>query len=1168
MASNGDGAIKQYRLLIANRGEIALRIQRTALLFPRPEHPNVQFIPFVLYTQGEEDALHVTSVPKEQRMLLQGIGPRAYLDGEQIVRLAKEKDIWGIAPGYGFLSESPQFARLVEENGMIWCGPTVEQLSLLSDKVLAKRLARQCNVPTLESTTGDHASLAEIQSFAAELKNKSKGDAKVIIKAVNGGGGRGMRVVDLSQPNAKNLVDEAFAACAREAKASFGDEKLYAERFLSQARHIEVQVIGDGKGSVTHLWERECSIQRRHQKVIEIAPSPTLTAEVRQQILKASLRMAKEVKYKNLGTFEFLLLPETGEFFFMEINPRIQVEHTITEAITGQDLVAIQLRIALGCALNELGLQNNVLPTRTAIQTRINAEKFLPDGNVIPTSGKLTSFNLPSGPNIRIDTSAHPPIGHRFYQQTPLFDSLLAKVIFSAPTYPLAVQLADAALATSVIEGADSNLFFVRSLLQDEAVRTNRDVHTRFIEQNFESLFKTAQALQQDSASINGRSESTQEDHQSASPSNAPPEGQQSIKSPLSGLVTQVSVEIGQKVQKGQEVALLESMKMEHVIRAEAQGTVRQILAKKGSSINEGDAIVFVESSDNDKDQKNDQANIAAEEEEDSSVLRPDLEELLKTRQLQSDEVRQTAVKRRKAAGYLTARENVARLIDEGTFIEWGDLAIAAQRTRTDEEELRERTSNDGVITGWATVNGKLLDKKEFQSASNARCALCIYDYMVLAGTQGHFHHLKLDRLFRSILQNPAPVIVYAEGGGGRPGDVDLVNMKVGGLDTPSFALLAAIQARGYPSVGLANGYTFAGNAALLGTCDIVVATEGGAKDAPKRGATSTGMGGPAMIEGGGLGKVAPQDVGSVEIHFKNGDYDIVVPTEVEASVVIKQLIGFFQGPLESPHWRYTKNEKDLRKALPKQRTRAYEVRNVIEMLSDDNTFVELGNGWGHSLVTGLARFAGQPIGILASSVLSPLGGAIDVQSAKKATRLVNMLHRTKAAHLLILCDTPGFMVGTPAEKEGGLRAFAEFFSAITGFQEGHNGGRIFGVTLRKAYGLGAQALLGGSTLANFFSVAWPQAEFAAMGIEGAVRLGMRKELEAAAEGAERDDLFQSLVDMMYQRGKAQNMATMAEIDTVIDPAETRQWLINGLRFTRTRTPTWKADSKVHSSHL
>lgn len=1038
-------AIKQYRLLIANRGEIALRIQRTALLFPRPEHHNVQFVPFALYTQGEEDALHVTSVPKEQRILLNGIGPRAYLDGEQIIRLAKERDIWGIAPGYGFLSESPQFARLVEENGMVWCGPTVEQLSLLSDKVLAKRLARQCNVPTLESTTGDHATLAEIQSFATELKNRSKGDAKVIIKAVNGGGGRGLRVVDLSQPNEKSLVQEAFAACAREAKASFGDEKLYAERFLSQARHIEVQVIGDGKGNVTHLWERECSIQRRHQKVIEIAPSPTLTAEVRKQILEASLKMAKEVKYKNLGTFEFLLLPQTGEFFFMEINPRIQVEHTITEAITGQDLVAVQLRIALGCTLDELRLQNTELPTRTAIQTRINAEKFLPDGNVIPTSGKLTSFNLPSGPNVRIDTSAHPPIGHRFYQQTPLFDSLLAKVIFTAPTYSLAIQLSNAALATSIIEGVDSNLSFVRSLLQDEAIRTNRDVHTRFIEKNFENLFKTAQALQQESASLNKISDSTQDAQQSASPSNAPPEGMNSIKSPLSGLVTQVSVEIGQKVQKGQEVALLESMKMEHVIRAEAQGTVKQVLAKKGSSINEGDAIVFVESSDTDKDQSEAGTSIAAEEEEDSSVLRPDLEELLKTRQLQSDEKRQTAVNRRKAAGYLTARENVARLIDQGTFIEWGDLAIAAQRTRTDEEELRERTSNDGVITGWATVNGKLFDKKQFQSASNARCALCIYDYMVLAGTQGHFHHLKLDRLFRSILQNPAPVIVYAEGGGGRPGDVDLVNMKVGGLDTPSFALLAAIQARGYPSVGLANGYTFAGNAALLGTCDIVVATEGGAKDAPKRGATSTGMGGPAMIEGGGLGKVAPQDVGSVEIHFKNGDYDIVVPTEVEASTVIKELIGFFQGPLDNPHWTYTKNEKDLRKALPKQRTRAYEVRNVIEMLSDDNTFVELGKGWGHSLVTGLARFAGQPIGILASSVLSPLGGAIDVQSAKKATRLVNMLHRTKAAHLLILCDTPGFMVGTPSEKEGGLRAFAEFFSAITGFQEGHNGGRIFG---------------------------------------------------------------------------------------------------------------------------
>lgn len=1042
--------IKQYRLLIVNRGEIALRIQRTALLFPRPEHPNVQFIPLSLYTKGEEDALHVTNVPKEQRIFLEGVGPRAYLDGEQIIRLAKENHVWGIAPGYGFLSESADFAQLVQENGMVWCGPTVKELNVLSDKVLAKRLARQCKVSTLESTGGDHATLNEVQEFANQLLKTSKGDAKLIIKAVNGGGGRGMRVVNLSQPNAKGQIEEAYAACSREAKASFGDEKLYAERFLSQARHIEVQVIGDGKGNVTHLWERECSIQRRHQKLIEIAPSPSLTSEVRKEILEASLKMAKEVKYKSLGTFEFLFLPQTNEFFFMEVNPRIQVEHTITEAITGQDLIAIQLRIALGCSLYELGLQNNaILPKKTAIQTRINAEKFIPDGNVIPTSGKLTSFNLPIGPNIRIDTSAHAPIGHRLYRQTALFDSLLAKVIFLAPTYTLAVQLANVTLATSMIDGVDSNLFFLRTLLLDEAVQTNKGVHTRYIEENFDRLFQSAQNLQRESLNACGVPDLTSKEEQPSSSSgqHTPPEGMKSINSPLSGLVNKISVEIGQKIQKGQEVALLESMKMEHVIRAESQGTVKQVQAKKGSSINEGDAIIFFESSIPDKNQEEDQASMSAEEEEDTNVLRPDLEDLFKTRHLQSDESRSRAVQRRKAAGFLTARENLARLIDHGTFIEWGDLMIAAQRTRTDEEELREKTSNDGVITGWATVNGNQFDKKEFQFESNARCALCIYDYMVLAGTQGHFHHLKLDRLFRSILQNPAPVIVYAEGGGGRPGDVDLVNMKVGGLDTPSFALLAAIQARGYPSVGLANGYTFAGNAALLGTCDIVVATEGGAKDASKPGATSTGMGGPAMIEGGGLGKVSPENVGSVEIHVKNGDYDILVPTEKEAGTMIKKLISFFQGSLDSPHWRFTKKENDLRKALPKQRTRAYEVRNVIEMLTDDDSFVELGKGWGFSLVTGLARFAGQPIGILASSVLSPLGGAIDVQSAKKATRLINMLHRTKAAHLLILCDTPGFMVGTPAEKEGGLRAFAEFFSAITGFQEGHNGGRVFGGT-------------------------------------------------------------------------------------------------------------------------
>lgn len=322
---------KERRLLIANRGEISLRIQRTASLFPLSETPsysNTTFRTYVVYTQAEANAAHVLAVPPSQRLLLPGHGPRAYMDIPALIALAKENDIWAIAPGYGFLSESTEFAKAVEENGMVWIGPAPATLDLFSNKVAAKRLAEQCQVPTLLSTRGESASFDEVLRFTQQQPRGSR----VMIKAVAGGGGRGMRVVDYSEAKEGGLR-EAYETCVREAELSFADGRVYAERFLDQARHIEVQIIGDGSGDVSHLWERECSLQRRHQKLIEIAPSPTSTggseSTHRKRMLEAAMRMASKGKYKSLGTFEFLYLIKTGEFFFMEANPRIQVEHTM-----------------------------------------------------------------------------------------------------------------------------------------------------------------------------------------------------------------------------------------------------------------------------------------------------------------------------------------------------------------------------------------------------------------------------------------------------------------------------------------------------------------------------------------------------------------------------------------------------------------------------------------------------------------------------------------------------------------------------------------------------------------------------------------------------------------------------------------------------------------------
>jgi acetyl/propionyl-CoA carboxylase alpha subunit len=318
-------------ILIANRGEIALRIQRTAALFPlsgQGSESNVRFLPLSIYTKAEANAAHVLAVAPSQRILLPGNGPRAYLDIATLIALAKKHKAWGVAPGYGFLSESVEFAKAIEDSDMVWIGPDSKALALFGNKITAKQLANECSVPVLQGTQGDSATLEEVLSFA----RKAPSSSKVIIKAVAGGGGRGMRVVDLKREGEARLR-EAYNSCVREAEMSFGDGRVYVERFLEDARHIEVQVVGDGTGDVAHLWERECTLQRRHQKLVEIAPSPTLTggssSDARKKIIQAALRMAEKGKYKSLGTFEFLYLSSTKEFFFMEANPRIQVEHTV-----------------------------------------------------------------------------------------------------------------------------------------------------------------------------------------------------------------------------------------------------------------------------------------------------------------------------------------------------------------------------------------------------------------------------------------------------------------------------------------------------------------------------------------------------------------------------------------------------------------------------------------------------------------------------------------------------------------------------------------------------------------------------------------------------------------------------------------------------------------------
>ncbi len=552
---------------------------------------------------------------------------------------------------------------------------------------------------------------------------------------------------------------------------------------------------------------------------------------------------------------------------------------------------------------------------------------------------------------------------------------------------------------------------------------------------------------------------------------------------------------------------------MEHVVAAETGGRLCALAVALGDTVFAGHVLAAIEPADVDV------ATEGAQAGSESDAIRPDLAEVLQRHEIGLDQARPDAVERRRKTGQRTARENIEDLCDEGSFVEYGPLVIAAQRRRRPVQELIERTPADGLVAGIGSVNGDLFDE------AHARCIAMSYDYTVLAGTQGQQNHRKKDRMFELAEKWRLPIVFFTEGGGGRPGDTDGVG--VAGLDCMAFNYFGKLSGL-VPLVGVVSGRCFAGNAALLGCCDVVIAT----KDA------NIGMGGPAMIEGGGLGVFRPEEVGPADVQSPNGVIDVLVEDEREAARVAKQYLSYFQGTRGD--WSCA-DQLALRRAIPENRRRVYDVRSVIETLADTGSVLELRRHFGLGMVTALARIEGRPLGIIANNPMH-LSGAIDSDGADKAARFMQLCDAFDLP-ILNLCDTPGIMVGPEVEKTALVRHAARMF--VTGASVGVP---VFTIILRKAYGLGAQAMAGGSFKAPFFTVSWPTGEFGGMGLEGAVKLGYRNELAAIDDPAKRKATFEEMVERMYQHGKAVNTASHFEIDDVIDPVDSRRWVTSALK--------------------
>ncbi|MDR0225776.1 MAG: carbamoyl-phosphate synthase large subunit [Burkholderiaceae bacterium] len=1074
-----------HKILIANRGEIALRIVRAL------RELGVQSL--AVHAEDDAQAPHVSAA--DAAVSLGASGPSAYLDGARLLRIAREHGCDGLHPGYGFLSENAGFAQACADAGLRFIGPTPAQLALLGDKARARELARRCGVPLMPGSS-EAVSLEQAQAFFAA--QQAQGAPGIMVKAIGGGGGRGMRAVLQAGD-----LPAAYERCRSEARAAFGVDGVYVERLMVGARHIEVQVLGDGGAAPLALGERECTLQRRFQKLVEIAPSPSLSAALREHITRDALRMAAEMGYESLGTFEFLVdaASESLPYVFIEANPRLQVEHTITEEVFGIDLVQAQIRVAAGDHLIDLGLDAAAPPVARgyALQWRINAETLDADGRSRPGSGRIAALSWPAGPGMRLDT--HAVAGA---SPSPHYDSLLAKLVVhsGSPHFADALRRSQRALAECRIEGLATNLALLRALAARPEM-ASQAVHTRWLEEVLAELVQAA-----------GPTDAARE----GAPSCA---AEGTVAAPMPARVVQWSVAPGDAVAPGAELGVLEAMKMEHVLLAPRAGTVQALLAEAGAYVVQDQPLLVVAAAE----------GVAAdarapEQRPDPDHVRADLQRVIDRHAFTLDAARPEAMAKRHAQGGRSARENIADLCDAGSFIEYGALAIAAQTRRRSIEDLVANTPADGMVTGMGSINGAQF------GAERSRAVVMSYDATVLAGTQGARNHAKTDRMLGIALAQQLPVVLFAEGGGGRPGDTD--TPVVAGLHVHTFAAYAALSGQ-VPVVGIAHGRCFAGNAALLGCSDVIIATR----------ASTIGMGGPAMVEGGGLGVFRPEQIGPSAVQHANGVIDVLVEDEAQAVAAARHYLSFFQG--RAADWS-APDTRALRHVVPENRLRAYDTRAAMEHLVDAGSLLPLRTGFGLGIHTALARIEGRPVGLMANNP-NHLGGAIDADAADKAARFMQLCNAHGIA-LVSLVDTPGFMVGPDIEKTAQVRHVSRLFVTAAKLRV-----PCFSVVLRKGYGLGAMGMTAGSFHAPVFNVAWPTGEFGAMGLEGAVRLGFRKELEALPEGAERDALFARLLAQQYQHGEAMHMASTLEIDAVIDPADTRTWLAQGLAGARIAPP-------------
>jgi acetyl/propionyl-CoA carboxylase alpha subunit/acetyl-CoA carboxylase carboxyltransferase component len=1077
------------KLLVANRGEIAVRIIRAAA--------DMGISTVAIFPSDDAESLHVHEADEAVR--LEGRGVASYLDIDQVVSAAISTGCDSVHPGYGFLAEKAAFEKACVEAGLIFVGPLAETLELFGDKVQARAIAVENDVPVLAGSS----KLGSVEEASAFLESLGEGGT-MILKAVAGGGGRGARAV-----NGAADLTSLYAEATAEAMNAFGDGTLFAERLITRARHIEVQILGDGSGAVSNFGERECSIQRRYQKVMEVAPAPNLPDGLRTRIIDAAQRLAEAVNYRSLGTFEFLVdatdLTDDSEYYFIEVNARLQVEHTVTEAVTGIDLVEAQLNVAAGSSLGDLGLEQADIPSPKgfAIQARVNMETVTPDGRTIPSVGTLTAFDPPSGPGVRTDT-----FGYAGYSTSPSFDSLIAKVIGHSKSSDFgdAIRRTYRALSEFRIEGVSTNLTFLQNLLNHPDFAEMK-IHTRFVDEQIATL----------ADSSNGSHPKRFAELATAEVVAAPtvvadvegPDGTVAVASPTQGIVAELNVAEGDSVRVGDQIAVLEAMKFFHTVQAEISGIVRMLAVEQGGTALEGQPLVFIEEMDEaDLGERMESGDTATQRQIGWDA---ELDELALRTNLAHQMGGEDNVAFHKGRGKLTVRERIDALVDPGSFEEIGTLAGSATYDA------------DGNLTGFTPANTVIGVSK----INGRRVMVNGGDFTIRGGASDANVGNKTAFSERMAIEWRLPFIRLLDAAGGSVRTFEQIGhtyLPNGPGRDVSPHLLPVV-----PSV-----------AAVLGSVAGLPAVQAALAhfSVMVKNTSVLFAGGPPVVKVAFGIDITKEDLGDESVQVRqSGVVNNLANSEEEAFDMIRQFLSYLPDsvydmpPYVEPDDDRDRRDESLKNVIPRDNKTVFDPRPILESVLDKDSIFEIAPDFGAGRITVLARVNGYPVGVMINDSRVD-GGATGMKEAEKAIRFIELCENF---HLPIInfADDPGFMIGLEAESAGMLRIGARLHAVMASTET-----PWLTFVIRQIFGVAGGCHIRLSGMHRRYS--WPSGNWGSMHIEGGVDAAYRREIANADDpDAKREEIENRLRQLASPFRTAQTFL----VEEIIDPRNTRPLL-------------------------